>query len=1049
MRNLALTFFVLFSLIFLACEKPTSEVEVEAASSRLDTIAAVVMNDSMWRADSIQMWDLWGQFWFYDDNDRNDSAIIICKRMIEMGQPMMEFRFDSTIFEKYAKAFGGIGYNLLMKRQLEDGFTLIKKSYDLITEKFGENQPRNSELCTGFTIYYQLKGDYDQALYYCDKSLKIRRNSIPGLHYYEGNVYGNYAVVYVEMGMFDKAIEYLQKALENYRLTNPYAMAHAHSFLSYAYLQNKDYSQAIVHARECIRLATEDQPWKKKGFIRFPTGKKQIEWHYFDLPNVYVLLGSAYREMGLLDTSVEQFKKAIDLGLVQWEKSGDIVATAWLELGKTYAKMNEPALAKDAFKQVEPILEKYSGKGKSNIADAWRETGHLQLESEEPDSAVFYFQKALQVTSQAFSLKDFFQNAPADSLTPSLLLLDLLEEKACALVLSFQKSDKQEALLSSLKTFGLASSLTESMRHSLKWQDSKQNLSKRAQSIFEGAVETSLAMHQLTGDVENEELAFTFAERSKAFTLLENLQSERAKSFSGISSDLLEREEKINQEIALYQRFILEEKQNSLHPNAEKLAFWQNTLLDLKKSQDSLLTIFEKNYPEYYRLKYENPIATTAQIQRKLKANETLIEYFLGDSTLYTFTVNKTGLNYHQQKIDSTFFQTIDQLRHFANTPNQGAAWTTDYRQYVADTRYLYQTLLEPALDTTSSLTPHPFPNDRDRLSLIIIPDGILGYLPFNLLLTKEPDPAVVADYSYRGLPYLVSNYDIRYEYSATLMLESQKMRSKVRNWLPWHNEPAYCGFAPTYGDGEAIAKRGEEDSLKLSELFTGLVRGKLGALRFNRPEIEEASAAMEGKVFEAEAATEAEFKRQASQANILHLAMHALTNDREPLFSQLVFTQDDGDTTEDGRLHAYELQNMKLKADLAVLSACNTGAGKLQRGEGVMSLSRAFKFAGVPNVVMSLWQADDLSTKTIVGDFFRHLKAGMRKDKALCEAQRNFIKNIEDQRLTHPFYWSTFMLVGDGEPVFFNGIMRASAILWLAVLSLLIATAWFFRKKI
>lgn len=214
--------------------------------------------------------------------------------------------------------------------------------------------------------------------------------------------------------------------------------------------------------------------------------------------------------------------------------------------------------------------------------------------------------------------------------------------------------------------------------------------------------------------------------------------------------------------------------------------------------------------------------------------------------------------------------------------------------------------------------------------------------------------------------------------------------------------------------------------------------------MHFTQPEIEEASATMKGKAFEAAAATEAEFKRQAGQANILHLAMHALTNDREPLFSQLVFTQDGDDTTEDGRLHAYELQNMKLRADLAVLSACNTGAGKLQRGEGVMSLSRAFKFAGVPNVVMSLWQADDLSTKTIVGDFFKNLKSGMGKDRALCQAQRAFVATVPDQHLTHPFYWSTLMLVGDGEPLQGNGI--PGMLIAIGALLLLAAGWWGWR---
>jgi CHAT domain-containing protein len=970
------------------------------------------------------MWQLWERFWFFDDNARFDSAIAVCQKMIEVGGPMMEFRYDSTIYEKHAMGFGGMGVNLMRKGRLEEGFLLAQKSWDLLHDKFGEYQPRNSELCSVFMEYYIAKGDFDQALYYCDKSLKIRRNAIPGPHYYEGNIYGNFANTYLMMGDLDKAIEYYQKALDNYRLTNPYAMAYANHYLSNAYLLAKDYQKAIAYAQTCIRLATEDQPWKNQGFTRFPTGKEQTEWHYFDLPAVYVLLGSAYRETGEFQKSLDNLNTGIEQSLGQWEKSGNVAAFGWFEKGKTYVKMNEMALAMDAFRKVGPVLEKYAGGGENLAAEAWNEAAQLQLLLNHPDSAVFYFQKALHVFSPEFPEENRYQNAPLESLTPAVVLLGALERKARALYVLYHKSNEASALAASLETYTLAADLTDNLRHNYKWQDSKQNLSGKALPIFEGAVETSLGMHQLTSKTKYEVQALGFIERSKAFTLTENLQSEKARSFGGIAPELLRKEDAVNREIDLYQRFLLEENLNTYRPDTEKLTYWRDKLIDLKKSQDSLLAIFEKNYPEYHRLKYRNLIAIPAQIQRKLKENETLIEYFLGDSSLYTFAINHAGFQYHQRKTDSTLFNAVNRLRQFAKTPNKGASWTTSYRQYVADARYLYQVLLEPALDVnSSSLVPLPSSLVPHPSSLIIIPDGILGYLPFNLLLTKEPDPVMAANYSYRGLPYLVNDTDLRYEYSATLMLESRNLSSKAGNRWPRSRQTDYCGFAPSYGDGEAIASRGEEDSLKLADIFTGLARGKLSALRFTQPEIKEASATMQGKAFEAEAATEAEFKRQAGEAEILHLAMHALTNDQEPLFSQLVFAQDDGDTTEDGRLHAYELQNMKLKADLAVLSACNTGAGKLQRGEGVMSLSRAFKFAGVPNVVMSLWQADDLSTKTIVGDFFKNLKSGMGKDRALCQAQRTFIASVPDQYLTHPYYWSTLMLVGDGESITGNRV--------------------------
>ncbi|MFQ5447083.1 MAG: tetratricopeptide repeat protein, partial [Saprospiraceae bacterium] len=185
---------------------------------------SVVMNDSIWRADSVRMWVLWEQYWFYDDNNRYDSAIAICKQMIDAGKPMMEFRYDSTIYEKYAKAYGGIGYNLIEKGMLDEGISQTNKAIELITNRFGENHVRNTELCSAATVYYTRKGDYEQALHYCDKSLEIRKKVFKSNHYYVGNILNNYALVYEEKGDYDKAIEYFYKSIGNYKTTAPVAI---------------------------------------------------------------------------------------------------------------------------------------------------------------------------------------------------------------------------------------------------------------------------------------------------------------------------------------------------------------------------------------------------------------------------------------------------------------------------------------------------------------------------------------------------------------------------------------------------------------------------------------------------------------------------------------------------------------------------------------------------------------------------------------------------------------------------------------------------------
>lgn len=158
--------------------------------------------------------------------------------------------------------------------------------------------------------------------------------------------------------------------------------------------------------------------------------------------------------------------------------------------------------------------------------------------------------------------------------------------------------------------------------------------------------------------------------------------------------------------------------------------------------------------------------------------------------------------------------------------------------------------------------------------------------------------------------------------------------------------------------------------------------------------------------------ATKQEFLNKANDFNVLHLAMHSEINGNSPEFGSLIF---DG---EDKRLFISELYNENLKANMVVLSACDTGNGFYENGEGVISISRAFTFAGVPSTVMSLWKVDDEATQTIMKAFYKHLKKGETKDQALKNAKLDYLKNTKDPLLKHPYYWSGFVLTGNTDTI-------------------------------
>ncbi len=185
--------------------------------------------------------------------------------------------------------------------------------------------------------------------------------------------------------------------------------------------------------------------------------------------------------------------------------------------------------------------------------------------------------------------------------------------------------------------------------------------------------------------------------------------------------------------------------------------------------------------------------------------------------------------------------------------------------------------------------------------------------------------------------------------------------------------------------------------------------------------EVDKISDIVKSKVFSKKEATEKNFRENAENFDILHLAMHAFINDSLPAFSSLAFDQlKTDDTNSDGLLSTADIYNLKLNARLTVLSACNTGSGHLQKGEGILSLARGFLYAGCPSIIMSLWEVEDESGTQIMSSFYRNLKKGKTKDEALRAAKLEYLESA-GSRKAHPHYWLSFVSIGDNSPLYIS----------------------------
>jgi CHAT domain-containing protein len=247
---------------------------------------------------------------------------------------------------------------------------------------------------------------------------------------------------------------------------------------------------------------------------------------------------------------------------------------------------------------------------------------------------------------------------------------------------------------------------------------------------------------------------------------------------------------------------------------------------------------------------------------------------------------------------------------------------------------------------------------------LVFVPDNELCYLPFETLMDEKGK-------------YLIENYSVQYQYSTSILKKSSARFSG-------HQNLSFAPFASQGGHG-------------------------FGRLPNSLSEVTELS----GKKFIDTAATKQNFITHLHDYKVIHLATHAVVNNSENSFSYIMFS---GPDSMQSRLYGSEIYNLPLQnTDLVILSACETGAGNFIKGEGVMSLSRAFSYAGCSNIITTLWKADDYSTAYLSNKVHGYLDEGLTIDRALQQAKLDYLGDTKiNPRLKQPYYWSHLVFLGN-----------------------------------
>lgn len=832
---------------------------------------------------------------------------------------------------------------------------------------WGENSDRVAKYHRVTGLVYGELADHEQQVFHFEQSLSIQEQQ-SSLNFGDlGDLMVNIAEVYIRLGDYQEAYDYLEQAQNYYRQAPELIQeteARLYEIWGLAAYKSSKFEEALANSEIAASLYGQDTP--------------AAVWH----------------NIGAAHLGLQQYEEALSIAnvaLAMHEERRYIAGIAFnKELIATIYKKKQDFQLAERFYQETLVLRQEDSKVNLDvyIANSYENLADLaQLRNSSNEAITLYQQSIAQLIDQAEGLGLYENPIIRGRLVRSRNdLVRVLDLKAQTYMSIYEEAASQQVLLAALDAYDKIDTLLNQVRQGFQAGGSKYMLQEAIVPLYERAILAHLTLYQESQEAEDLAKAYRFAAKNKALILLEGLQNEKARTFANIPRKLIKQENKLKQDYYTLEANLIE---TDLSP-AEK-AKQQDSLFQLKRSYEKLVAQLEADYPAYYDLKYSfiEPLSAN-ELQDELDARTLLVEYFVGDRYIFIFTISNEGLQFFQQEKAGDFEESIQAFRQILQLTDP----TGEEERFSAAAYRLYQYLLEEPLANWGGTSP------LKRLK--IIPDDRLLQLPFDVLLTAPISDGLNA----RTAPYLLKKYAISYGYSNQLVFGKKRDRKRIKK----ANAP-FAGFGLEYDDFTFQGLVGSN----LEQV--GGKKRNMGRLKYSDDEVLEAAAILGGRTWVNQKATKAAFLENANRYGILHLAMHALVDNEQPLNSALIFSRT-ADSS-DFMLKAADLYSQRIEADLAVLSACNTGFGSLEKGEGIRSLARAFTYAGCNRLMATLWEAADHSTKDILLTFYKTAKADPNQpiDVLLQEAKLAYLETAPPT-FTSPSYWAHLMILGDALPL-------------------------------
>jgi CHAT domain-containing protein/ketosteroid isomerase-like protein len=785
----------------------------------------------------------------------------------------------------------------------------------------------------------------------------------------------NIANVHYELGNYALALDtYRQSLAEHERLkSNKALVAETLNNIAVTYAEQANYARALDHLARARALADDAEKVRNTGVFYMNLGNEEQALHHFQL---------SLKRGEESNDRAQQARALRSIGIVHQRRGDEAQALEYyqksLEMSRAVGNKPNVAATQRSIGQLLAQQKKYA-----EALAAFEESLKLSRESGDRSEAM----QALVGMGRAYFAQSDDAHALrcADEATGIARAVEQPQHLWRSLELAGKIHLRQKRHDEAQRAFDEAAAVIERLRHQVVGGE------QESQRFFQNKLDAYYGMVSLMAERGDSALALAYAERAKARVLLDTLQSGRVSVSKAMSAAEQGQERRLNNMLFSLNAQLQRERLRRT-PDAQRVAALGADLQKARLDYEDFRTKLYAAHPELKVQRGEAQPVSAEEVGALLPDERTaFVEFAVADDRTHLFVITK-GVAGRDAEI-KIFPVAVEQKAL--------AARVIEFRKLLADrdvrysraARGLYDLLLAPAAALL-----------KGKTALVIVPDGPLWELPFQALVNAENR-------------FLLEESALAYAPSLTVLRETVRLRRKSA-------EPPRAATLLALGNPAF----GAQPTPPTAAGKPSLMDEKLEPL----PEAEKQVVSLKGlygegrsRIFTGAEATEERFKAEAAGYGVLHLATHGILNDHNPMYSHLLLAQPapdgkDAAGREDGLLEAWEILKMDLKADLAVLSACETARGKVSAGEGVIGLTWALFVAGVPTTVVSQWKVRSDSTANLMVEFHRQLSApaaaGARVSKA--EAMRRAaLKLLRDKssQYRHPFHWAGFVVVGDG----------------------------------